>query len=645
MNFILNVAKVEALRKDFLGIMGNLKKVTDYDSARNVRKIYSVWANRLEDLVFKEMIPVFQQEVREGKIPKAFSGIYEDMVRKGVWALVMASVPLTEADAYHSKEDRYRGYLRDIKTYEGRVRRLAREAWVALSEFIEWYEHHTNGESFKIQLPDEESVEIEGFSITFIGLSEEKSAKEYYANIAEALRRYRQRASQVLPELLRKQLPMVISFHRQDIDSGGRYLGRYIEFSGWFISSRDIDASVSALAHEMGHHLWHSLSRADTDFWDKMFSGDLGYLDLRQVVKDYDPKESWYVGKSKIRDNDPVLYYQLIGMHHHFSGPSELKNATNVEDLDKYVQGGGNPIITVLTHPPSGYARKNSSEAFCEVIGNLVAYGPMTVDPMVRSWIKELFPSIKIAMIANRVAEGLLNPVEPPYVQMVEKANADNGDEIKVWIVDGHYVRDNIDPEFTNFAYKDFKGKGYIPEGEFWIDEEAAPNEFDYYCTNMMTTYNGIQEGMSYKEAVGKADKAEQSLRDQHGDLEKAKSDFNNNIDFSKIHKRLLKKLDNGLEVWVVNGRLVRSVFDLNYVEGGHSWVYDYVPQNEVWIDDDIFPSERGYVILHELHERNLMSTKGLTYDEAHVDSSRIESYCRDNPSRLLSCLKNEGWE
>ena len=75
----------------------------------------------------------------------------------------------------------------------------------------------------------------------------------------------------------------------------------------------------------------------------------------------------------------------------------------------------------------------------------------------------------------------------------------------------------------------------------------------------------------------------------------------------------------------------------------GHDYVYEFVPQNEIWVDDDIAEAERGYVILHELHERNLMA-KGWTYDKAHSDSSRVEYRMRHHPDELHDALIDEGW-
>ena len=96
--------------------------------------------------------------------------------------------------------------------------------------------------------------------------------------------------------------------------------------------------------------------------------------------------------------------------------------------------------------------------------------------------------------------------------------------------------------------------------------------------------------------------------------------------------------MENGVAVWIVNGRFVRSVFDIDFTAGGHDHVYEFVPQGEVWIDGDIVEKERGFVLLHELHERNRMA-KGDPYSTAHADSSRIEFRCRHHPDELHDAL------
>jgi hypothetical protein len=87
-----------------------------------------------------------------------------------------------------------------------------------------------------------------------------------------------------------------------------------------------------------------------------------------------------------------------------------------------------------------------------------------------------------------------------------------------------------------------------------------------------------------------------------------------------------------------------QSVFDVDFTECGQDYVYEFVPRNEVWINNDLEEAERLYVLLYELQERNLMA-KGWTYDKAHEDSSKIEYYWRHHPIELHSELVKGGWE
>ena len=49
------------------------------------------------------------------------------------------------------------------------------------------------------------------------------------------------------------------------------------------------------------------------------------------------------------------------------------------------------------------------------------------------------------------------------------------------------------------------------------------------------------------------------------------------------------------MKVWVVRGWLVRSIFDCNFTAGGHNRIYEYVPKNEVWIDDALSSIEKKF--------------------------------------------------
>jgi hypothetical protein len=79
------------------------------------------------------------------------------------------------------------------------------------------------------------------------------------------------------------------------------------------------------------------------------------------------------------------------------------------------------------------------------------------------------------------------------------------------------------------------------------------------------------------------------------------------------------KKTPTGSDpaIVLVDGSVVRRYFDPDFIFGGHGYVYDYIPKNEIWLDDKMNPQEIPYIEKHERIERQLMQD-GATYDEAH---------------------------
>lgn len=222
-----------------------------------------------------------------------------------------------------------------------------------------------------------------------------------------------------------------------------------------------------------------------------------------------------------------------------------------------------------------------------------------------------------------------------PYIRKLEDLG-----EIAVWEVNGKYVRDNISREFTNFGqhYR----FSFIPTFEFWLDKEYSPGEMRYFVDHLLIEWRLMREGMPYKQALEKADAQEKAERAKSGLIDKVKSELT--IQPHIVPKEVYKKKLEGfgdVDVWVVNGEVVRSLYFIDFTEGGHHFVYDFVPLKEVWLDNDLSTQERDFILLHELHERYLMST-GMEYDPAHRSSSIIEYKCRQNSGLLKKALKEE---
>ena len=225
--------------------------------------------------------------------------------------------------------------------------------------------------------------------------------------------------------------------------------------------------------------------------------------------------------------------------------------------------------------------------------------------------------------------------MKPPYIKKFSEISG-----FKVYIVNGKFIRTNIDEEFTNFG-QHYRFK-FIPENEFWLDEEKQEGETQFYIDHMLIENRLMKQGMDYDRAIEKADIKEKRERSVSKYLnEKIKKPFDKKQELQKIHKKLLKKYSNNIKVWIVDGELVRDLFETDFTEGGHDLVYPFVPKNEIWIDDDLSEKELKFIILHESHERNLME-KGWDYESAHKDSSKIEFHCRNFERELNRELAKE---
>lgn len=212
---------------------------------------------------------------------------------------------------------------------------------------------------------------------------------------------------------------------------------------------------------------------------------------------------------------------------------------------------------------------------------------------------------------------------------------------IKIWLVDGNKIRRDLNIEFTNFGHRfNFP---FIPKYEFWLDKEAAPNERRFFIDHLLTEWQFMKMGYPPSLATKAADKKEALERWKVG-ISKKIIDKDGLPSLEKVQRRLLKRINNKISIWLVRGDLVRSVFNIQFTEGGHDLVFYFVPNNEIWLDDDVLTKERPYIILHELYERSLMA-KGATYEKAHRKASKIEWQARQDKNKLQENLAPLGWK
>lgn len=192
---------------------------------------------------------------------------------------------------------------------------------------------------------------------------------------------------------------------------------------------------------------------------------------------------------------------------------------------------------------------------------------------------------------------------------------------IKIWRVDGTAIRNELDVNFPN-AGQHYKFS-YIPKYEFWIDKEAVENDTKFLIDHLLVEWKLMRCGMKYEDALDIANAKERAERQKS---KKYQAVFKKKKVFLRgdIYKKVIGRTKDGVTVWLVDGFLVRSEYDPDFVEGGHDILYHYIPKDELWIDDDIYKNEYLYIVLHELYERKLMKN-GLNYHLAHYNASKVE--------------------
>lgn len=115
------------------------------------------------------------------------------------------------------------------------------------------------------------------------------------------------------------------------------------------------------------------------------------------------------------------------------------------------------------------------------------------------------------------------------------------------------------------------------------------------------------------------------------------------------IYKRILGVQNDGKElvyVWQVDGKYVRTNYDIDFVEGSHHYVNDDWPENEVMIDDALDEGENSPVIIHELSERDKMKFEHAPYLRTHENvANRRELRGRRNPEEYQAELSKLGFK
>ncbi len=193
--------------------------------------------------------------------------------------------------------------------------------------------------------------------------------------------------------------------------------------------------------------------------------------------------------------------------------------------------------------------------------------------------------------------------------------------------VNGFAVRNASQPdeEFGSFATHD-EFSDVIEKHAVWISEKLAPKEGLFFLANALT-YLARQAAGATDKAYDDAIAVERTLRERINGIEYRNGQPHKQIPDSIYLDEYLTLPDpkGPVTVRLVDGNLVRSYYKTDYTQGGHNFVYPWVPKSQIWVEDGVDHREIHFIVCHEYLERRLMRDKDLGYDYAHDIASQLE--------------------
>jgi hypothetical protein len=233
--------------------------------------------------------------------------------------------------------------------------------------------------------------------------------------------------------------------------------------------------------------------------------------------------------------------------------------------------------------------------------------------------------------VKNNIDNNTNNNIESMKKNIEKKHIQDYGNH-KIFEVPGHILR------AKNRKFGDFFDWGIhtqideIPKNEVWISSEIDDVDKFVAMAAGSCELEEINEGKSEKEAYDKCFKLQKRLRKKIVEASKNPHMTNKNAK-EEIHiesYKILKDKDGEIKAWIVDGEKVRDIFDVDYIEGGHGYVYDYVPNKEIWLDNKLNKDELDAVLVHEYTELLLMRDHKLKYEDAHIKATKAEYKVRN---------------
>lgn len=94
--------------------------------------------------------------------------------------------------------------------------------------------------------------------------------------------------------------------------------------------------------------------------------------------------------------------------------------------------------------------------------------------------------------------------------------------------------------------------------------------------------------------------------------------------------KKLIGEIYDDTKIYLVDGDYVRDNISINskdqFVEGGHGYVYDWVPKDEIWVEEMLNKEDQAKNGMHEIYEYTLMKYIKEEYNDAHEKTLVVEN-------------------
>jgi hypothetical protein len=372
------------------------------------------------------------------------------------WDMYFLKNPLPTQDELNQQA--MEKLLKRLKTDKARAERKWRAFAKKLKDFVVWADSWGVSDKIVVQTNQQiEETSINGVPFRFIGEpSKAYNGVDFLNDLHNTtIPLFVKRMREVMPLMQKMLIPFHVHFQKTDEcgnNAAGCYEYTHIDITNWGITGKPRE-TIKILAHEMGHHIWKIFVKKEAQvFWSNALKGDLGEVDMEEVIQAWDR-----AGKrdSKLKENNPIIYLQMEGLvYSPFYSNKGVVGASHAIDL--YREGRLERFIRVPTTPITGYAQKNSEEAFCEALGLLVAYGTRAVHEKIQALLQIILPNqIKTGSNMNNRTAG----ARVDLYKLIKEYNKLNGSTQNPNVP---YIKEMYDLDLIEEEIRRFQG---------WIDD------------------------------------------------------------------------------------------------------------------------------------------------------------------------------